>query len=211
MAYVLGFILADGTFDITKNGGHYFGLHITDHEVLHKIRYVMSSEHKISTRKVKYGEKPRYRLQIGSKEMCDDLKKLGVVPRKTKQFQLPDIPSKYIFDLVRGYFDGDGNVWFGYINKNRAKSTLALQATFTSGNIRFIRNLRFLLNKNGVEGGAVYVSRDRGFSRLTFSTKSALVLYEKMYHSNQNDLFLPRKKNKFLEFLKIRKRQKIAL
>lgn len=204
MAYTLGFILADGTFDITKRGGYYFGLHITDYEILDKIRKIMGSNHKISKRSVKEGEKPRYRLQIGSKEMCNDLLALGVVPKKTKQFDLPNIPNKYLFDLVRGYFDGDGNVWCGYINKDRIKKTYVLQLTFTSGNVEFIRNLKLLLNDRGVSGGGIYHCSKRDFARLTFSTRSALFLYKNMYKDCQNDLYIPRKKNRFTEFIKER-------
>lgn len=193
MAYVLGFFLADGTFDITKRGGYYFGFNIADWEILNEMRKVLGSEHKISERPVKHNESQSYRLQIGSKEMCEDLLKLGVSPRKTFQLSVPALPRQFVFDFVRGYFDGDGNVWFGYINKTRERPTFVLQITFTSGSAAFMQSFKDLLNEYGIKGGALYVPKDKNYARLTFSTTAAITLAEKMY-CRETSLFLKRKK-----------------
>ncbi len=200
MAYVLGFFLADGTFDITKRGGYYFGFNIVDKELLYQLRATLSSEHKISKRLMKGNESQSYRLQIGNKEICQDLLRLGVSPRKTLQLSVPEIPRQYIFDLVRGYFDGDGNVWFGYINKNRDHPTFVLQLTFTSGSVSFIKSLKDLLNKQGIQGGSLYIPKDKNYARLTFSTLSALQLAEKMYKID-TVLVLNRKREQIDRFI----------
>ncbi len=199
MAYILGFFLADGTFDITKRGGYYFGFHITDRELLYQIRSSLCAEHKISERVVKVNESQSYRLQIGSKEMCQDLLKLGVSPRKTFQLLVPEIPRQYVFDFIRGYFDGDGNVWFGFINKSRINPTFVLQITFTSGSAAFMLALKNLLNEHGISGGALYVPKNKNYARLTFSTLSALVLAKKMYR-HETSLFLVRKREQIDSF-----------
>lgn len=199
MAYVLGFFLADGTFDITARGGYYFGFHICDKQILLKMKKALGSNHKISQRPVKDNESPRYRLQIGNKKMCEDLLKLGILPQKTKQLNLPKIPSQFIFDFVRGYFDGDGNLWMGYINKNRTNPTLVLQVTFTSGSHMFLDDLRKLLNQNGIKGGSLYVPKEKSFGRLTFSTRSGLELCKYMYAGNSK-FFLIRKRKQFDKF-----------
>lgn len=200
MAYLLGFLLADGTFDITNRGGYYFGFHICDKDLLVSLRKVLGSTHKISERKVKIGELPRYRLQIGSKTMCQDLLNLGVVPQKTKQLTIPLIPHQFVFDFIRGYFDGDGNVWSGTINNKRVTPTHVLQVTFTSGSCPFLFALRSLLNENGIKGGAVYLPKNKQFGRLTFSTVSALLLASNMY-VDQPKLYLSRKKEKLDDFI----------
>ena len=204
MAYVLGFFLADGTFDITPRGGHYFGFHICDKHLLYDLRKALGSNHKISERVVKAGESPRYRLQIGNKKICEDLTGLGVLPQKTKQILIPAIPPLYFFDFVRGYFDGDGNVWVGYINKKRITPTLVLQVAFTSGNKDFLVNLKGLLNKYGVNGGTLYVPKTKNFARLSFSTLSGQCLAERMY-AGRSELYLHRKKKQFEDFTKIYK------
>lgn len=207
MAYFLGFFLADGTFDITKRGGYYFGFHICDKSLLLSLRSVLGSRHKISERKVKVGESRRYRLQIGSKMMCEDLLKLGVVPQKTKQLRIPKIPHKFVFDFTRGYFDGDGNIWSGLINKKRKTPTHVLQISFTSGCTQFLIELRNLLNENGIKGGSIYTPKEKQFGRLTFSTSSALLLAKMMYGSNSK-LYLKRKKKKLEDFKKYFKLKK---
>jgi intein-encoded DNA endonuclease-like protein len=57
-----------------------------------------------------------YRLQVGSREWFDDVGKLQLTPNKTSRMRVPKIPKKYCGDFIRGYFDGDGNVWVGRIN-----------------------------------------------------------------------------------------------
>lgn len=199
MSYILGFFLADGTFDITKRGGYYFGFNITDRELLCQIRLLLGAEHKISERLVKANESQSYRLQIGNKEMCQDLLKLGVSTRKTFQLSVPKIPRQYVFDFARGYFDGDGNVWFGFINKNRTNPTFVLQITFTSGSTSFMLAFKNLLNEHGISGGSLYVPKDKNYARLSFSTLSALKLANKMY-SHKTSLYLTRKREKIDSF-----------
>jgi len=199
MAYILGFFLADGTFDITKRGGYYFGFHITDKELLYQIRSSLCADHKISERLVKGSESQSYRLQIGSKEMCQDLLSLGVSPRKTFQLSIPKIPSQYVFDFIRGYFDGDGNVWFGYINKSRINPTFVLQITFTSGSASFMRKFKELLNAYGIKGGSFFIPKNENYARLSFSTLSALALSKKMY-TNDTGIYLKRKRTKIDSF-----------
>src|SRR3989338_9076928 len=109
MAYVLGFFAADGYITVNRRGGQFWCIQITDKKLLEQIRKVVQSGHKISTRVRDGNEKMVHRLQIGSIEMCDDLRKLGFFERKTKNLTVPHAPQKYFSDFVRGYFDGDGN------------------------------------------------------------------------------------------------------
>ena len=90
MAYVLGFFAADGTMIANNRGAHFIEFHVTDREILIKIRKVLRSNHKIAVRdrqnpKWKIG----YRLQIGSNEMFSDLIKLGFVPNKSLVINFP--------------------------------------------------------------------------------------------------------------------------
>lgn len=110
MAYVLGFFSADGYITVNKRGGQFWCIQITDKKLLEQIKKTVESEHKISTRIGRGNESILYRLQIGSIEMCDDLRKLSLRERKTKSLIVPNVPDKYFADFVRGYFDGDGGV-----------------------------------------------------------------------------------------------------
>src|SRR3989338_11674113 len=84
MAYVLGFFAADGYITVNKRGGQFWCIQITDKELLENIRKTIQSHHKISIRRRIGNSKTQYSLQVGSIEMCDDLRALGFTERKSK-------------------------------------------------------------------------------------------------------------------------------
>ena len=142
MAYILGFFAADGSMYKTKRGTHFIEFQITDKELLKQIRKLFDSNHKIAMRNRNKKWKLLYRLQIGSKAMFGDLIKLGMTPRKSKTIKFPDIPVHYLIHFVRGYFDGDGNVWSGLMHKtDRKKPSRTLIAGFTCGSKKFLISL----------------------------------------------------------------------
>ena len=210
MAYVLGFFSADGYITVNKRGGQFWCIQITDKKLLKQIRKAIGSEHKISFRRSKGNESALYRLQIGSIEMRDDLRKLGFSERKTKSLAAPNVPDKYFADFARGYFDGDGNVWIGFLNKKRSRPTLALKTMFTSCSLDFLKQFHNKLCGFGAEGGSVYISK-RNYSRLQFSSNDSLKLYNFMYNqcvSCKIHLFLERKKRVFEKFKKLKKKMR---
>jgi len=201
MAYVLGFIYADGNIIFTKRGTWFWSLQINDKEILEEIKKVINSEHIISKKKKYNNRKQSYRLQVGSKEMCEDLMHLGLTERKSKTILLPEIPKKYFPDFLRGYFDGDGGVWVGFKNKQRIHKIYAISTAFTSGSREFLVVLKEILFKYGVLGGSL-VQKERGFD-LKYSIKDSLILYKIMYN-DKCSLFLKRKKERFESFIKMR-------
>ncbi len=203
MAYVLGFFAADGYITVNKRGGQFWCIQISDKKLLESIKKALRSEHKISVRlSSKIGESTKYRIQIGSKEMCDDLREIGFGERKTKYLKIPRIPLKYTPHFVRGYFDGDGNIWSGEVHKNRKTKHKVLQLAFTSGSHDFMRSLYIKLRALGLRGGCVYRSKKKDFSRLQYSTSDALKLYYFMYNKlGTSRLFLKRKKNVFEKYI----------
>lgn len=212
MAYVLGFFAADGYITLNNRGGEFWSIQITDKKLLESIKKVIDAEHKIGIRLPrKINESILYRLQIGSKEMCNDLRKLGFPEKKTKNLAIPNIPDQYFSDFTRGYFDGDGNVWMGYIHKDRNKKiyNLTIQTVFTSCSFDFLKQFHLKLNDQGLKGGSLQQSRTSqgNYSRLKFSVEDSLKLYDFMYNSNIRDflgLFLNRKKRIFEKFKKLR-------
>lgn len=201
MAYILGFIFADGNITCTKRGTWYWSLQITDIEILKKIKKDIGSSHIISKKKSKQKHKQIYRLQIGSKEMCDDLIFLGLIERKSKIMLFPEIPKKYFSDFLRGYFDGDGGVWVGLKNKKQNNKNYIISTFFTSGSEDFLISLKKILFSSGVLGGCL-VKKERGFD-LKYSIKNSLKLYKIMYNS-KCDLFLKRKREKFENYISMR-------
>ncbi len=201
MAYILGFLFADGNIIKTKRNTHFIGWYGGDYGLLFSMAKVIGSKHKIAQRKTKIGGV--YVLQIGSKELFNDLVKLGLTPNKTRRMQLPQIPEKYVGDFIRGYFDGDGCVWTGEVHKKRKKRTPGILTVFTSASIDFLSNLFLLLKRYGVVGGSLFKSKKGNYGRLSFSTLDSLKMYEIMYN-DPTELFLARKKLIFEKFIKMR-------
>lgn len=205
MAYILGFFAADGYITVNRRGGQFWCLDIGDKKLIRQIKKTIGSDHKISVRKSKDRANPTYRLQIGGIEMCDDLRRLGFKERKTKSLAVPNVPEKYFCDFVRGYFDGDGNVWVGAMNKERKTPHFTIQIVFTSCSKIFLELLRKNLEYNGVDNGRLNKVRGNCY-RLVYSVFGSLNLYKFMYNSQcvRNKLFLNRKKIIFEKFIKMR-------
>lgn len=203
MAYVLGFFTADGNMIKNKRGAHFIEFQITDKKILEKIRNILCSNHKITIRKRNIKYKLSYRLQIGSKEIFNDLEKLGLTPRKSKTVKLPIIPDKYFYHFTRGYFDGDGNVTIGTYKRKDRNNYLSkiIMSGFTCGSKNFLlklwKNLKKIAN---ISGGTLYYHR--GAYRLYFSINDSKKLYKFMYRNSTNKLFLIRKKEVFEKYFK---------
>ncbi len=204
MAYVCGFFSADGYMTINRRGGQYWSLDIGDKFLINKIKKIIGSNHKIGIRSRGGGKYITYRLQVGSIEMCEDLRVLGYDERKTKRLCLPNIPQKYFSDFVRGYFDGDGNVWSGIAHKNNNKNTRSIQTVFTSCSRDFLDRINNSLCSAGIENGVL--RRGCGdYYRLTYSINGSLKLYKFMYNGlDTSGLFLKRKKGVFEKYIKMR-------
>ena len=170
MAYVLGFFAADGYLTVSKTGGRYFSIQISDKKHLTNIRKLLASGHKIA---VRYSNgKKFYRLQIGSKEFYNDLGGLGFTVKKSHVMNIPDVPRKFFSSFVRGYFDGDGNIWIGLVHKERKTSHMTLQTAFTSCSKQFLAGLKTTLSiRLGVKGSLVTLAINCKLSFLLYCNR----------------------------------------
>jgi intein/homing endonuclease len=200
MAYVLGFFAADGNISHNNRGASFLSIEITDKKLLYSIRKAMSSDHTISVRNRGGLNKDSYRLQIGSKEMVEDLAALGFKSRKAYALSVPDMPKKYRADFIRGYFDGDGNVWTGYVHKERKTALFVIQVLFTSASREFLFSLQSLLHEEGLVGGSLTTHAVKKYSRLSFVGSDSLKIFKIMYNT-ETPLYLKRKKDVFERFI----------
>ena len=180
MAYILGCWFADGCiyngrmFDIT--------LHKKDKYILKKIAEELQFEGNLYDSV----DKQSSRINFSCKVIYDDIVSLGGSERKSLTLEFPNIPKEYLPDFIRGYFDGDGCVM--QLKNNR------LNSAFTCGNKKFlIKLLEILKEEAGIEGG----SFDDSCYSLKFGKKDTCRLGQYIYKNNP-ELFLQRKKNKFI-------------
>ena len=200
MAYVLGFFAADGNMIKNNRGAHFMEFVSTDRDIIEKIHTLLGSNHKI-TRRIRDQGKPSYRLQIGSKEIFEDLIHLGMTPNKSLSIKMPIIPNKYLSHFVRGYFDGDGHVSQCRYQKNdRKNKSNTIITGFTSGSKMFLEGLLSRLKNYGITtGGSLYLTD--GY-HLCFSTRDSFKLYDFMYRDCE-DLNLERKRSIFEHYFDI--------
>lgn len=119
-AYILGFICADGHIERDRL---VITVSIKDRDILEKIKYAMHSNHPIKEmQRVNPYKKTNRRvltlveLMIGSVELVKPLFNMGLTTNKTYTLNgniLKYVPKYLIRNFLRGYFDGDGNVFFG--------------------------------------------------------------------------------------------------
>ena len=102
-AYWLGFIAADGYIHENWLG---VSLSAVDRDHLVLLARSLRSSHPLWD----YTQKgyTYSRLMIYSTELTDDLKSLGITPRKTFTLQWPALSAAMLRHFARGYVDGDG-------------------------------------------------------------------------------------------------------
>ena len=203
MAYVVGFWYADGSVDNSPQiRGHYIRAGSTDKEVVSYIKQVLKSEHKIYTWP-RPGRKTYYMLQIGSYQMFQDLDRLGVVERKSNIITFPKMPSEFLNDFIRGYFDGDGCV---SLEKSVTGSYKRMVTVFTSGSREFLLQLQqVLLNEARLSLTKIAVVRNKKRStayQLRYSTRDSLRLFFFLYPQTRTVFSLSRKYSLFESYVK---------
>lgn len=185
MAYVLGFWVADGYMRHEKSYRIVFNSH--DYNLLIKIKECMGSAHPVRLRKKnRKAILPEYKLIIFSKYMYSQLQKLGGVRRKSKSITVPIMPSEYFSDFVRGYFDGDGSVFYTtYRSTKNKKMRTELRSNFTSGNPKFLEVLQTaLVDILGVSRKKICPFNEETSWKLGYATTDTVKLLRFMYYPN---------------------------
>jgi len=187
MAYILGFIFADGGIvKITHNGSSDklgFGQNKKDVDILRKIKQMLSAEQALSP------SGNYVHFSIFSQVIVDDLKKLGVLYRKSfrkSRGKIPKIPKKYIRDFIRGIVDGDGSISFD------KKGYPTLSICGRKEVIVFIRN--HFLSKFNIYSKISQGKKNGKLSNvfyICYRCNSAKTLINYLY--NNADLYLERK------------------
>lgn len=117
-AYILGFIFADGynyRNDISKDYKLKIRIHPKDINLLETFRILLESEKPVYVENQTNGYKPGEpiaNLTICSKKLSDDLLALGVTNTKSSIEVYPLISGNLHSHFIRGYFDGDGCIYF---------------------------------------------------------------------------------------------------
>ena len=208
MAYVTGFIYADGAIEDVRKSSRtcYTLISSNDYDHLVKIRSALGSNHNIYKRGarmntfpsgIRYLCKESYILKIGSKSIYDDLVLRGVTPRKSLTLTFPRIPNCYLSYFIRGYFEGDGCVM---VSIEKGKRKPSIRVVFTCGSRKFLEKLNRVLNIASHSGIKNIINGDHAF-QLKYQKYDSLKVLKFMYKNINKAPFLERKYNKYQSYL----------
>lgn len=191
IAYILGFILADGYIIYKTEARNQTSLQIElaeyDIDILHKIKSYLEFEGPVST-----SNRNTVKLNISNMMIIESIINKGY-PIHNKTFEtkwIEDIPNKYINHFIRGIFDGDGSVYekngnptFQFLGTENLLEGIRKNLPYPPPNIHW-------RGKNG--GANVYVMQY--YNKKNF--------FQWLY--KDATIFLDRKHNKFLEITSCR-------
>lgn len=187
-AWLMGFLMADGTIRKDKNEIK-IGLSSVDREILEKIKEEVNISRDILdtvTQKGFYVSE----LTWSSKQQKEDLAKYGIVNNKTYlEVRLPDFnDEKLILAFILGYFDGDGSF---SVNGKYCRFRICAHRN------ELLKDIASFLEKK--YGASYSLSQDKNsLWELSISTTYAIEILKDMY--NLNSIRLDRKYQKFLEY-----------
>lgn len=195
MAYVLGFIAADGNI---CHSGRTHTLHIAcdDADVIEKIKGLLKYEGKIH-KKIRSNGKISYSLRICDPIIFKSLQKLNITERKSLTFTPPKIPKNLVRHFIRGYFDGDGSV---SVRNIKYPSRLVVDIYSASLNMaKFLHRTIKQIMGNFYAGkiGKMMTNKKTIYYRIHLGQKGSAKLFIYMY--KDINLYLERKYKKFIE------------
>ena len=180
-AYWLGFLSADGC---VHDGYVKITLQQKDYGHLEKFKSFLNFKGQIKT--YNYKEHQYCSIAIGNRTLYEDLIKLGCCERKSLILKpCVFIPEEYIFDYIRGYWDGDGGI--SYSEKSNR-----WQAYCTSTK----EMLDFFVKKMEINTKPFLEHRCKNTYRIHFNGR--INVYKKMFLLyNDATIYLDRKKQLF--------------
>jgi hypothetical protein len=184
MAYILGFWYTDGYIDIKRN---IFSItqHKKDKYILQKMLVEMGSSYKLS----KHME-DNLSFKITSREIINDLTKLGGCERKSFVLDFPDVPKEYLPDFIRGLWDGDGCITF-------QKNERAYVSSFASASKKMIYKLLKILRFE-IKDFRGTISRNGRCYIMNVGVNDTRRLSVYLYKAvDEESLYLERKREKF--------------
>lgn len=205
-AYFLGFIASDGCVYDRDNGIQQkmlsIGIHQKDEEVLTGFLKYLDSNNPINKHFTK--ETPVAQIQIVNDELCNDLSKYNIFPRKTWEYYPKNIPNEFMWHFIRGYFDGDG-----YISWKKESQPNKCNISFC-GNGKTMKFLSEVLNNYKIDNCLIRDQRKKykdKFYNLYINNIKSKILFIRYLYIESDNLALSRKKQLCLDFISVVKRK----
>lgn len=194
-AYILGFLYADGNNSPSKSTIS-LSLQEEDVDILEKMRNELKSSRPLefidysNKHTFGYSYKNQYRLCLFSSHMCKTLEKLGMIQNKSLSLEFPkQLPQDLWRHFIRGYFDGDGSIYFR--NKDKT-SKCTMTITSTDSFCQEILHI-FRQNLDGIGGNIYDASCHNGTTKVVTLSGNRQVKTVLDWLYKDSELFLQRK------------------
>jgi len=190
-AYWLGFLAADGC--VTDKQTLELTLMAQDKSHIEKLRFSLESNHPI----VDMPYKNQSKIVIGRKDLCNGLRRHGIVERKTFSIEYPDIPNEMDPHFIRGVFDGDGT-WVILKRKNRP--TNKLRFSIASASLGFLETIKKKINTycNTPDLGTIKkIGKSRCYYLIYNGNRQCSKIYQYLW--KEHTICLVRKNQKVLD------------
>lgn len=209
LAYIYGFILADGCVSHLKNNKYVITIILKKTKENENLLGFIKRELKISDRKIQQIQKSlpnrdKKYFQVGlrfniDKKQYEHISQYSIHPRKTYSSYFPTVKDSLLGHFIRGYFDGDGS--FSYKKDIRRINSYRARVIFVAKTDSILIGLRDKI------GGYITYTRNSlgGYYTLKFSSLKLIQnFYNIIYTNIKNNFYLESKKKKFDEYLKLK-------
>lgn len=188
--YWAGFIAADGNISKDRNN---VNIHLAISDLSHLQKFARAIKYTGNIEQ----HKEDCRISIAGSYYKEALaKKFDLFPQKTKTVSISSkIPQEFLFDYIRGYFDGDGCI---------TQTNEYLHISFTSGSEKILEQLREIFFSNNI----VLQSKNKippitNGSSINYFCKNALNILDLLYMNSTEDIRLDRKYNLYCKYKEI--------
>jgi len=193
-AYWLGFIFADGNVYFRKCAGT-LTITLQHSDISHLSMFLKCIKSNNIIKTVTHGEFKYCNLIVCNTKLCEDLTKLGCIPKKSLMLQSPKINNQFLVDFIRGYFDGDG--CFSYYIKGNTKS---FECNFL-GTYNLMNYFKLFLEENGIKASPIV--QVENIYKIRITNRNNLKLFYDFIYSNNENCYLERKFNKMKQYLEL--------
>lgn len=213
--YLAGFIAADGciyTHKCVEPNCMRICLSKKDEKFLEILKNILKfsgpTKHairKLSKYNKKWNDSEQVFIDIYSKQMINDLKRFGIVPRKSLIYDFPEwlINHPLVHHFMRGYFDGDGSFYIASEKIKTKKYGDTIQQKMCCslrGTMNFLMSFKKVLSNSNIKTSSS-PKFNNGIEQLRYSgnkqvSKIASFLYKDFY------ICMNRKYNLVKEFIK---------
>lgn len=195
-AYWLGWLASDGAINDKINVISII-LQERDSEILKKLlTYIGSTHPLVFSKKKSERHQNKIGFYISNKKLKDQLTNFGIVQNKTQTICVPNIEENLLKYFIRGFFDGDGCIYF-----NELKKTLLFSISGVSLKIQE-QMKEIILTKTGINVKIFFCKKREKHYLDSYKLQKAgsvdvLKLFDWLYSDNEH-LALKRKYEKYL-------------